>query len=70
MEVEQLHGSTSVLEFSRLVLVSRPVSRPGRLVLVLILISSLLVLVLILVSNLLVSDFSVETSSRPAIIHI
>ena len=54
-----------VLEVSRLVLVSRPVC----LVLVSVLVSNPLVLVLILVS-----DFSAETSTRPAtkitILHI
>ena len=57
---------TPVLEVSRPVLVSRPVSRPASLVLVSFLVSSPLVLVLVLVSNLLVSDFSAETSPRPA----
>ena len=53
---------SSVLEVSRLVLVSRPVC----IVLVSNLVWNPLVLVLILVSNLLVSDFSAETSTRPA----
>ena len=50
---------STVLEVSRLVLVSRPVC----FVLVSVLVWNPLVLVLILVSNLLVSDFSAETSN-------